>query len=164
MFDPIFPILTLHPFVPSGKKKNPSMYRRPSELGMSSTPMEDKTEIRRNFEVKSIGREHIVKHIPDHDVTYHAAVPEWEEEKTKETESKVRRRLIQLLFTLLLQSHYKNLHAKRPICEKIADHMTLGVSCQLEGKVRGAEPVNQLDPDRGGRQTQPRMHFVRARS
>jgi len=101
----------------NGKKKNPSMYRRPSELGMSSTPMEDKTEIRRNFEVKSIGREHIVKHIPDHDVTYHAAVPEWEEEKTKETESK---------------SHYKNLHAKRPICEKIADHMTLGIEGELE--------------------------------
>ena len=24
----------------SGKKKNPSMYRRPSELGMATTPME----------------------------------------------------------------------------------------------------------------------------
>ena len=28
----------------------------------------DKTEIRRNFEAKSIGRDHIVKHIPDHEV------------------------------------------------------------------------------------------------
>ena len=30
--------------------------------------VKDKTEIRRNFEAKSIGRDHIVKHIPDHEV------------------------------------------------------------------------------------------------
>jgi hypothetical protein len=35
-----------------------------------------------------------------------AAVPEWEEEPVKDTESK---------------AHYKDLHAKRPICNKIAD-------------------------------------------
>jgi len=101
----------------NGKKKNPSMYRRPSELGMSKTPMEDKTEIRRNFEVKNIGREHIVKHIPDHDVSYHAAVPDWEEEVDKSSESK---------------SHYQDLHAKRPICQKLEDHMTLGIEGEVE--------------------------------
>lgn len=31
----------------SGKKKNPSMYRRPSELGLSTQKMEDKSEVRR---------------------------------------------------------------------------------------------------------------------
>jgi len=101
----------------NGKKKNPSMYRRPSELGMATTPMEDKTEIRRNFEAKSIGREHIVKPILDHEQTYHAAVPGWEEDPEKDTESK---------------SHYKDLHAKRPKCEKLEDTMTLGIEGEQE--------------------------------
>jgi hypothetical protein len=101
----------------NGKKKNPSMYRRPSELGMATTPMEDKTEIRRNFEAKSIGRDHIVKHIPDHEVSYHAAVPGWEEEEDKATESK---------------AVYKDNHAVRPKCEKLEDHMTLGIEGELE--------------------------------
>ena len=39
-------------------------------------------------------------------VLWQAAVPEWEEELVKDTESK---------------AHYKDLHAKRPICNKIAD-------------------------------------------
>jgi hypothetical protein len=39
-------------------------------------------------------------------VCVEAAVPEWEEEPVKDTESK---------------AHYKDLHAKRPICNKIAD-------------------------------------------
>ena len=55
----------------SGKKKNPSMYRRPSELGLATTPMEDKSEIRRNFQPVNLGRQHIVKPIPDHSETYH---------------------------------------------------------------------------------------------
>merc|ERR1719334_2541076 len=63
----------------NGKKKVMSMYRRPSELGMASTPMEDKTEIRRNFQPVNLGRQHIVKPIPDHFETYHAAVEEWKE-------------------------------------------------------------------------------------
>ena len=122
----------------SGKKKNPSMYRRPSELGLATTPMEDKTEIKRNFQPVTQGRQHIVKPIPDHKVTanningfnkvfylqvidvnirpqetYHAAVEEWQEEEDKDTES---------------TSHYKDLQAKRPVCNRIADHLTLGVS------------------------------------
>ena len=55
----------------SGKKKAPSMYRRPSELGLATTPMEDKSEISRNFQPINIGRQHIVKPIPDHSETYH---------------------------------------------------------------------------------------------
>jgi len=102
----------------NGKKKVQSMYRRPSELGMATTPMEDKTEIRRNFEAKSIGRDHIVKPIADHEVSYHASVPDWEEdENNKDTESK---------------THYKDLHPKRPICQKIPDHMTLGIEGEME--------------------------------
>ena len=59
------------------------------------------------------GRQHIVKPIPDHKETYQAAVEEWKEENVKETES---------------TSHYKNLGAKRPVCQKLYDHLTLGVS------------------------------------
>ena len=107
------------------------MYRRPSELGLSTQKMEDKSEVRSSdkwgndllncyyFQVKSNyvpvagGRQHIVKPIPDHKETYQAAVEEWEEEETKETES---------------SSHYKNLAPRRPVCQKLNDHLTLGVS------------------------------------
>ena len=89
------------------------MYRRPSELGLATTPMADQSEIRSNFQPVSGGRQHIVKPIPDHKETYQAAVEEWKEENVKETESR---------------SHYKNLGAKRPVCQKLNDHLTLGVS------------------------------------
>ena len=42
-----------------------------------------------------------------------AAVDEWQEENVKETESK---------------AHYKNMAPKRPVCQKLEDHITLGVS------------------------------------
>jgi hypothetical protein len=96
------------------KQRARTMYRRPSELGMSTKPMEDKSEAKRNYDAKSIGRGHIVKPIPDHLETYHAAVEEWKEELIKDTESK---------------AHYKNLQAKRPICNKIADHL------KMEGEI-----------------------------
>jgi len=105
----------------SSKQKVRTMYRRPSELGMSTTPMEDKSEVRRNYDAKSIGRSHIVKPIPDHDVTYHAAVPEWEEEPVKDTESK---------------AHYKDLHAKRPVCNKIADTLKMEGEIEKDSEVR----------------------------
>ena len=106
------------------------MYRRPSELGLATTPMEDKrfgnfhrkwisskfnvfSEIKSKFQPMAGGRQHIVKPIPDHKETYQAAVEEWKEENVKETES---------------TSHYKNLGAKRPVCQKLYDHLTLGVS------------------------------------
>ena len=95
------------------------MYRRPSELGLSTTPMEDKSEVKRNYVPVAGGRQHIVKPIPDHKETYQAAVEEWEEEDNKETES---------------SSHYKNLAPRRPVCQKLNDHLTLGVSetvCKL---------------------------------
>jgi len=92
------------------KNRVRTMYRRPSELGMSTKPMEDKSEAKRNFDAKNIGRGHIVKPIPDHQETYHAAVEEWKEELVKDTESK---------------SHYKDLKAKRPVCMKIADHLKM---------------------------------------
>ena len=57
-----------------------------------------------------------------------AAVDEWQEENVKETESK---------------AHYKNMAPKRPVCQKLEDHITLGVSrdiglsshvqCQVSG-------------------------------
>ena len=103
-------------FISSGKKKNPSMYRRPSELGLSTTPMADQSEVRSNYQPVAMGRQHIVKPIPDHKETYQAAVEEWQEENVKETES---------------TSHYKNLAPKRPVCQKLADHLTLGVSISI---------------------------------
>jgi hypothetical protein len=45
-----------------------------------------------------------------------AAVPEWEEEPVKDTESK---------------AHYKDLHAKRPICNKIADTLKVRYTYML---------------------------------
>jgi len=101
----------------SGKAKNPSMYRRPSELGLSTTPMEDKSEIKRNFQPMANGRQHIVKPIPDHDVTYQAAVEEWAEDREKLTES---------------QNTYKNLNARRPVCQRLNDHLTVGIEGDLE--------------------------------
>jgi len=101
----------------NGKKKNPSMYRRPSELGLATTPMEDKSEIRRNYQPVNIGRQHIVKPIPDHAETYQAAVDEWKEDDAKDTESK---------------SHYKDLQPKRPVCHKLNDHITVGIEGDFE--------------------------------
>merc|ERR1719334_1047569 len=101
----------------NGKKKNPSMYRRPSELGLATTPMEDKSEIRRNYQPVNIGRQHIVKPIPDHTETYQAAVDEWKEDDAKDTESK---------------SHYKDLQPKRPVCHKLNDHITVGIEGDFE--------------------------------
>ena len=49
------------------------MYRRPSELGLSTTPMEDKTEVKRNYQPVAAGRQHIVKPIPDHKESYHVS-------------------------------------------------------------------------------------------
>jgi len=103
----------------SSKQKVRTMYRRPSELGMSTTPMENKSEVRREYDVKSIGRGHIVKPIPDHDVTYHAAVPEWQEEPVKDTESK---------------SHYKDLNAKRPVCNRIPDTLKMEGEIELDSE------------------------------
>merc|ERR1712012_1128692 len=59
------------------------------------------------YQPVAMGRQHIVKPIPDHKETYQAAVEEWEEENVKETES---------------SSHYKNLAPKRPVCQKLIDH------------------------------------------
>ena len=41
---------------------------------------------------------------------------EWQEENVKETESK---------------AHYKNMAPKRPVCQKLEDHITLGVSREV---------------------------------
>ena len=70
-------------------------------------------QVKSNYVPVAGGRQHIVKPIPDHKETYQAAVEEWEEEETKETES---------------SSHYKNLAPRRPVCQKLNDHLTLGVS------------------------------------
>jgi hypothetical protein len=53
---------------------------------------------------------------------YQAAVPEWEEEPVKDTESK---------------AHYKDLHAKRPICNKIADTLKVKIGLKTNYKYMG---------------------------
>merc|ERR1712106_407539 len=89
----------------------------PSEIVKQITSLEDKSEISRNFQPVNIGRQHIVKPIPDHSETYHAAVEEWKEELHKDTES---------------QSVYKDLHAKRPVCQRLDDHLTVGIEGEFE--------------------------------
>jgi len=117
----------------NGKKKTASMYRRPSELGLATTPMEDKSEIKSKFQPMAGGRQHIVKPIPDHKETYQAAVEEWKEENVKETES---------------TSHYKNLGAKRPVCQKLYDHLTLGVEGEIEKESLVRETYKDLQAKR----------------
>lgn len=87
-------------------------------MGLSTTPMESTSEVKGNFQQKNIGRGHIVKPIPDHLETYHASVPEWEEEHQKDSEA---------------QSVYKDLHAKRPVCHRIADTLKLTGTFKMEG-------------------------------
>ena len=44
----------------------------------------------------------------------------------------------------MLQAHYKDLHAVRPKCEKLEDHMTLGVSFSTPRKTCPGENVLKL--------------------
>ena len=44
----------------------------------------------------------------------------------------------------MLQAHYKDLHAVRPKCEKLEDHMTLGVSFSTHRKTCPGENVLKL--------------------
>jgi len=104
----------------SGRQKARSMYRRPSELGMATTPMESMSEIKSNFEHKNIGRGHIVAPIPDHHVTYQGAVPEWEEDDEHDSEAK---------------SNYKDLHAKRPVCHRINDTLKMEGEMEKESEI-----------------------------
>jgi len=105
----------------TGRQKARSMYRRPSELGMATTPMDTKSEIRANFEYKNIGRGHIVAPLPDHNVTYQGAVPEWEEDEQHDSE---------------VQSNYKDLHSKRPVCHRINDTLKMEGDMEKESEMR----------------------------
>jgi hypothetical protein len=58
-----------------------------------------------------IGRNVVGRKVTAATLLLQAAVPEWEEEPVKDTESK---------------AHYKDLHAKRPVCNKIADTLKVG--------------------------------------
>lgn len=136
----------------SSHQKNRSMYRRPSEMGLSTTPMESTSEVKGNFQQKNIGRGHIVKPIPDHLETYHASVPEWEEEHQKDSEAQsvykdlhAKRPVCHRIADTLkmegdmvkeseVKSHFKDLHSKRPVCNKIADHDT---------QIRAQEPMQE---------------------
>jgi len=90
-------------------------------MGLSTTPMEATSEVKGNFQHKNIGRGHIVGPIPDHLETYQAAVPEWEEENAKDSEAK---------------SVYKDLHAKRPVCHRIADTLKMEGDMVKESEVK----------------------------
>ena len=84
-------------------------------------------QVKSNYVPVAGGRQHIVKPIPDHKETYQAAVEEWEEEETKETES---------------SSHYKNLAPRRPVCQKLNDHLTLGVSTLCKVTARATDRIS----------------------
>ena len=42
----------------------------------------------------------------------------------------------------MLQAHYKDLHAVRPKCEKLEDHMTLGVSFLAQDNAQTKVPAS----------------------
>ena len=44
----------------------------------------------------------------------------------------------------MLQAHYKDLHAVRPKCEKLEDHMTLGVSFSNNAQTKVGGPHDHM--------------------
>eukprot|EP00096_Caligus_rogercresseyi_P000143 TRINITY_DN103_c0_g1_i1.p1 TRINITY_DN103_c0_g1~~TRINITY_DN103_c0_g1_i1.p1 ORF type:complete len:234 (+),score=62.59 TRINITY_DN103_c0_g1_i1:520-1221(+) len=83
----------------SQSRKPRSNYRRPSNLGLSSTPLPNKTESNQ-YCARAVGRDHIVKAIPDH--------LKLEGDFEKSTE---------------LKSNFRNMSPARPIIYKIKDHL-----------------------------------------
>ncbi|CAB4054202.1 unnamed protein product [Lepeophtheirus salmonis] len=83
----------------SQSRKPRSNYRRPSNLGLSTTPLPNKTESNA-YCARAVSRDHIVKAIPDH--------LKLEGDFEKSTE---------------LKANFRNLSPARPIIFKIKDHL-----------------------------------------
>merc|ERR1712228_1012971 len=79
-------------------RKPRSNYRRPSSLGLATTPLPDKSEAKTKFKVMPASRSHIVAPLKDH------LKPEGDIAKTSE-----------------VHSMYRNLSPSRPVIHKLKD-------------------------------------------
>jgi hypothetical protein len=84
----------------SQDRKFRSNYRRPSSLGLSTTPIADKSENKSQYKPMAAGRSHIVAPLKDH------LKPEGAFHMSSE-----------------VQSQYRNLSPARPIIHKLQDHL-----------------------------------------
>lgn len=81
-------------------RKTRSNYRRPSSLGLATTPLPDQSESGLQYKPKPVGRSHIVAPLKDH------LRPEGAFEKISE-----------------VRANYRNLSPVRPIIHKLKDHL-----------------------------------------
>ncbi len=92
----------LSPF--SQGRKPRSNYRRPSSLGLSTTPLPDESEVKGQFKAKPASRSHIVAPLKDH------LKPEGAFEKFSE-----------------VKAEFRNLSPARPIIHKLQDHLKVRI-------------------------------------
>jgi len=123
-------------------RKPRSNYRRPSSLGLATTPLPDQSEASTMFTPLASGRSHIVAPIKDH------LRPEGSFEKTSEAHGEYRnlspcRPVIHKIKDTLkpqgdfdhnseTNKSYKDNHASRPVIHKLKDH---SVDVQPEGSI-----------------------------
>jgi len=123
-------------------RKPRSNYRRPSSLGLATTPLPDKSEAKTQFKGQPASRSHIVAPLKDH------LKPEGGLEKVSEVHSQYRnlspsRPVIHKLkdtlkpegdFTSKSETSmvYQDNHAERPVIHKLRDH---GKDVQPEGNI-----------------------------
>jgi len=123
-------------------RKPRSNYRRPSSLGLATTPLPDKSEAKTKFKVMPASRSHIVAPLKDH------LKPEGDIAKTSEVHSMYRnlspsRPVIHKLKDTLkpegnfankseTSTVYQDNHAERPVIHKLRDH---GEGIQPEGNM-----------------------------
>jgi len=84
----------------SHDRKSRSNYRRPSSLGLATTPLTDKSEAKLQYKGQYAGRGHIVAPLKDH----------LRMEGVMEKESEVK-------------TNYRNLSPVRPVIHKLKDHL-----------------------------------------
>jgi len=84
----------------SQDRKSRSNYRRPSSLGLATTPLPDKSEAKIQFKPMPASRSHIVAPLKDH------LKPEGALEKVSE-----------------VKANYRNLSPSRPVIHKLKDHL-----------------------------------------
>ena len=90
----------------SQDRKSRSNYRRPSSLGLATTPLPDKSEAKIQFKPMPASRSHIVAPLKDH------LKPEGALEKVSE-----------------VKANYRNLSPSRPVIHKLKDHLKVTNFC-----------------------------------
>lgn len=123
-------------------RKSRSNYRRPSSLGLSVTPIADKSENKSQYNAKPSGRGHIVAPLKDH-LKMEGVFEKLSEVKAEYRNLSPARPVIHKLQDHLkpegeiaLKSEtatvYKDMHATRPVIHKLRDH---SIEVQPEGSV-----------------------------